>query len=134
MDHNPMHGPEQQSSGLASDPLVRACAHLDAAAAQLTAEAGNAPFATRRLVAGQLSLLRGGLHPGIRAVPDATDTRGPLEHVAAALALLDAIPRADAPADLLVWISRLAALEPAVSAASAENHQDTPRAGRTDRS
>ena len=133
MDHNPTRVPEKQTRVLASDPLVRACAHLDAAAAQLTAEAANDPFATRRLVAGQLSLLRGGLHPGIRATPDAADTGGPFEHVAAALALLDAIPRADAPADLVVWVSRLAALQPAVSAATAENRQDTPPSGRTDR-
>lgn len=94
--------------------LQDACAHLDAAAQQLTTLAGGDPFASAWLLAGHVHLLQAGIHPGVRALPHPGDPLGPLGHLDRALGLLDAIPRRQAPHDLMVWTQRLAELRPAI--------------------
>ncbi|WP_152186119.1 hypothetical protein [Segeticoccus rhizosphaerae] len=103
---------------VAIETTARACVHLDAAAAQLDATVGDDPFDTARFLAAQLRLLSGGLHPGIRAIPDPADPSGPLEHLEAALDLLGAIRPGHAADDPTRWMQHLVDLRPAVVAAT----------------
>ncbi|WP_137122719.1 hypothetical protein [Segeticoccus rhizosphaerae] len=125
---NPYGRSYPDSEGL----LEQACAHLDRAARQIRATAGDDPFAPARSLGAQLSLLCGGLYPGIHAVPDPDDSLGPLEHLDTALALLDAIPLQQAPPDLMVWTLRLAQLRSAVDSTArptGTSGTDTNRSG-----
>jgi hypothetical protein len=102
----------------AIETTARACVHLDAAATQLDATADDDPFSATRSLAGQLRLLSSALHPGIRAIPDPADPSGPLEHLNAALDLLDAIPPGHTADDPTRWMQHLVDLRPAVMAAT----------------
>ena len=110
--------PSSTTSGTTSeDPVTQACVHIDAAARQLEAAANGDVFSPLLGPAGQLSLIRGGIDPTIRAASDPSDRLGPLAHVDRALFLLDGVPPSAGPADLLVWSLRLADLQDAVLAA-----------------
>jgi len=99
------------------DPVTQACVHIDAAARQLEAAANGDAFSALLGLAGQLSLIRGGIDPGIRAAVDPHDRLGPLAHLNRALFLLDGVPPSAGPADLLVWSLRLADIHDAFLAA-----------------
>jgi hypothetical protein len=101
------------------DTVAQACVHIDAAAGQLEAAAHGDAFSALLGLAGQLALIRGGIDPTIRAAADPDDHLGPLTHVDQALSLLDSVPGAAGPADLLVWTLRLAELRGALLAAEA---------------
>lgn len=116
--HSPSSAQPQPQTGV----VELACAHLDAAAQQLTTNATADPFTGTNALAGQVSLVRGGIHPGIRATPDPGDRVDALGHLDAALVLLDTVPHGDAPADLMLWTARLAQLRPAVQAAYSPNN------------
>ena len=98
------------------DPVTQACVNLDAAARQLEAAADNDVFSPLLALAGQLTLIRGGLDPSIRAATDPNDSLTPIAHVDRALSLLDSVPPSAGPADLLVWNLRLKELHDAISA------------------
>ncbi len=109
-------GPQPASS---LDPVSQACVHIDAAAGQLEAAAHGDVFSALLGLAGQLALIGGGIDPTIRAAPDPDDRLGPLAHVDQALSLLDSVPGAAGPADLLVWAMRLADLRGSLTATGA---------------
>ena len=92
------------------DAVQQACVHIDAAARQLEAGANGDVFSSLLGLAGLLALIRGGIDPTIRAAGDPNDCLGPIAHVDRALFLLDSAHPSIAPADLLVWTRRLAAL------------------------
>jgi len=91
--------------------------NLEAAAHQLEAGANGDVFSPLLGLAGQLSLIRGGLDPTIRAAADPNDRLTPLAHVNRALTLLDGVPPSAGPADLLVWSLRLQDLRDTLLAA-----------------
>ena len=91
-----------------TDTVAQACVHIEAAAHQLEAAAAGDVFSALLGLAGQLSLIRGGIDPTIRAAVDPNDRLGPLTHVDRALSLLGSAPACAGPADLLVWALRLA--------------------------
>jgi hypothetical protein len=118
VNSHPATSPNSHSIPDSEGRLEQACAHLNVAATQIRATAGDDPFAPARSMAAQLSLLCGGLYAGIHALPDPADSQGPLEHLNTALELLDAIPRQQAPPDLMVWTLRLAQLRRVVRGTS----------------
>src|SRR5665647_2760329 len=89
------------------DPVTQACVNIDAAARQLEAAAGADVFSSLLGLAGQLSLIRGGFDPGIRAAIDPNDRLSPIAHVDRALSLLESVPPSAGPTDLLVWSLRV---------------------------
>ena len=101
------------------DTVVQACVHIDAAARQLQAAADGDVFSPMLALAGQLTLIRGGIHPTVRAAVDPNDCLGPIAHVDRALSLLEAVPPSAGPTDLLVWTLRLANARDAILAAGA---------------
>jgi len=100
-----------------TDPVTQACVHIDAAARQMEAAANGDAFSALLGLAGQLSLIRGGIDPTIRAAVDPHDRLGPLAHLNRALFLLDGVPPSTGPADLLVWSLRLADIHDALRVA-----------------
>jgi len=99
------------------DPVTQACVNIDAAARQLEAAADSDVFSPLLGLAGQLTLIRGGLDPTIRAAADPNDHLTPIAHVNRALSLLDNVPPSAGPADLLVWSLRLKDLQDTLLAA-----------------
>jgi hypothetical protein len=99
------------------DPVTQACVNIDAAARQLQAAADTDVFSPLLGLAGQLTLIRGGLDPTIRAAADPNDRLSPMAHVDRALSLLDGVPSSAGPADLLVWRLRLKDLHDTLLAA-----------------
>lgn len=97
--------------------MTQACVNIDAAARQLEAAAEADVFSPLLGLAGQLSLIRGGLDPTIRAAVDRNDRLSPMAHVDRALSLLDGVPPSAGPADLLVWSLRLKDLHDTLVAA-----------------
>jgi hypothetical protein len=115
------HTPASTTSGASNqDPVTQACVHIDAAARQLEAAADGDVFSPLLTLAGQLSLIRGGIDPSIRAAVDPKDLLGPMAHTDQALSLLDSVPPSAGPTDLLVWTLRLADLHEALVAAGSE--------------
>ena len=108
--------PGSANSDTLDDPVTQACVNIDAAAQQLEAAAENDVFSPLLALAGQLTLIRGGLDPSIRAAADPNDSLTPIAHVDRALSLLDSVPPSAGPADLLVWNLRLKELHDAISA------------------
>jgi hypothetical protein len=110
--------PSSATSDTAGEDLVaQACVHIDAAARQLEAAADADGFSPMLGLASQLSLIRGGLDPSIRAAADPNDRLSPMAHVDRALSLLDGVPPSAGPADLLVWSLRLKYLQDTLLAA-----------------
>lgn len=93
------------------DQVTQACVNIDAAARQLQAAAGADVYSPRLALAGQLTLIRGGLDPTVRAAADPNDHLTPIAHVDRALLLLCSVPPPSGPDDLLVWIQRLQDLQ-----------------------
>lgn len=107
--------------------LQEACVHLDIAAQQLVAD--QDAFSPNITMAGQLRLLRAGIQPGSRAVLEANDRDGALDHLDHALALLHILTGQDAAADLHVWTVLLTQLRPAVEAATRTDDAPRPNQG-----
>jgi len=99
------------------DPVTQACVHIDAAARRLEAAASADVFSPLLGLAGQLTLIRGGLDPSIRSAVDPNDRLTAMDHVDRALSLLDGVPASAGPADLLVWSLRLKDLRDTLLAA-----------------
>jgi len=97
--------------------VTHACVNIDAASRQLQAAADTDVFSPLLGLAGQLTLIRGGLDPTIRAAVDPNDPLSPIAHVHRALSLLDGVPPSAGPADLLVWSLRLKDLHDTLLAA-----------------
>ena len=116
MPHSPTPS-SAESATTGEDPVTQACVNLEAAAHQLEAGANGDVFSPLLGLAGQLSLIRGGLDPTIRAAADPNDRLTPLAHVNRALTLLDGVPPSAGPADLLVWSLRLQDLRDTLLAA-----------------
>lgn len=100
-----------------ADAVTQACVNIDAAARQLQAAAGDDVFSALLGLAGQLTLIRGGLDPTVRAAADPNDHLIPIAHVDRALSLLGSVPPSAGPADLLVWTQRLQDLRDTLQAA-----------------
>jgi hypothetical protein len=99
------------------DPVTQACVNIDAAARQLEAAASADAFSPLLGLAGQLTLIRGGLDPSIRSAVDPNDRLTPMAHLDRALSLLDSVTPSAGPADLLVWSLRLKDLHDTLLAA-----------------
>jgi hypothetical protein len=103
------------------DTLTRACVHIDVAAQQLETAAHGDAFSPLWVPAGQLTLIRGGINPAIRAAADPNDHLEFIAHVDHALTLLDNVPASEGPPDLLVWTLRLHNLRDELQAARAQH-------------
>jgi hypothetical protein len=97
--------------------MTQACVNIDAAARQLEAAAKDDAFSPLLGLAGQLTLIRGGLDPTVRAAADSSDRLSPIVHVDRALSLLDGVPPSAGPVDALVWSLRLKDLRDTLLAA-----------------
>jgi hypothetical protein len=117
-DHPTPSSADSDTTG--QDPVTQACVNIDAAARQLEAAADTDVFSPLLGLAGQLSLVRGGLDPTVRAAADPNDPLSPMAHVDRALSLLDNVPPSAGPADLLVWSLRLKDLHNTLLAAGLE--------------
>jgi hypothetical protein len=110
MTDHPTHGlahPQPVEVATAAETVTQACVHIDAAARQLETAAEGDVFSPLLALAGQLSLIRGGIDPSIRAAADPNDHLGPSTHLDRALTLLDGIPPSAGFPDQLVWAWRL---------------------------
>ena len=111
-DHLPRSSATSDTTG--EDLVTQACVHIDAAVRQVEAAADADVFSPLLGLAGLLSLIRGGLDPSIRSAVDPNDSLLPMDHVDRALSLLNGVPPAAGPADLLVWSVRLQDLHDAL--------------------